>query len=145
MLDSAPGSLCPGLLSAGDIVTENLHRPADAARRIADEMTMHAIMHAEGWAAFRLSDGSALDHVAYERRTDAVRAAGWDRDRVMYLEIQPDGMTIQAADACLRFARILHDAGFRIPSPEFEYDPTMPLLAHDRLATIRHLSAGARS
>jgi len=117
---------------------------SDAARRIADEMTLHAIAKSEGWVAFRLSDGSPLDHAVYERRIDAVKAAGWDRDRFIYLEVQPDGMPLKEAQAVLDFARTLHDAGFRIPSPEFEFDPTMPLLPADRRRTIRHLASGGR-
>lgn len=117
----------------------------DDARRIADEMNMHAVAKSEGWAVFRLSDGSPFDHVPYARRTDAVKATGWDRDRFLYLEIQPDGMSGKEADAVLRYARMVHDAGFRIPSPDFEYDPAMPLMPHDRLATIRHLASGGRA
>lgn len=117
---------------------------SDAAKRIADEMTMHAIAHSEGWVCFRLSDGTPLDHIAHDRRIDAVKAAGWDRDRFIYLEVAPDGMTPKEAEACLKYARVLHDAGFRIPSPEFEFDPTMPLLRSDKIKTIRHLASGGR-
>jgi hypothetical protein len=115
---------------------------SDAAKRISDEMTMHALAHAEGWVCFRLSDGTPLDHAVYARRIEAVKAAGWDCDRFIYLEVQPDAMTPRNADAVLAYARALHDAGFRIPSPEFEYDPTMPLMRHDRIASIRHLASG---
>lgn len=118
---------------------------SDAARRIADEMNLHAVAKSEGWAVFHLSDGRPFDHTPYRRRVEAVKATGWDRDRFLYLEIQPDGMPLKEADAVLRFARMLHDSGFRIPSPEFEFDPTMPLLRRDRLATIRHLATGGRA
>jgi hypothetical protein len=121
-----------------------IEKYSDEAKRIADEMTLHAIAKSEGWVCFRLSDGTPLDHNVYERRIDAVKAAGWDRDRFIYLEVQPDGMPVKEADACLRFARMLHDSGFRIPSPEFEFDPTMPLLPSDRIKTIRHLASGGR-
>ena len=73
---------------------------SDEAKRIADEMTLHAVAKSEGWVCFRLSDGSPLDHNVYERRIDAVKAAGWDRDRFIYLEVQPDGMPVKEADAC---------------------------------------------
>ena len=119
-------------------------QPSDAAKRISDEMTMHALAHAEGWVAFRLSDGTPLDHCVYERRVQAVKAANWDRDRFIYLEVQPDAMTPKEAAACLKYARALHDAGFRIPAPEFEYDPTMPLMSWDREKTIAHLASGGK-
>lgn len=115
----------------------------DAARRIADEMTLHAIAGSEGWCPFWLADGRPVTRgTFYEKRTDAVRAAKWDRDNVIYLEIQPGGMKPEQAVQCLQFARALHGAGFRIPSPEFEFDPTMPLMAADRVKTIRHLASG---
>jgi hypothetical protein len=115
-----------------------------AAQRISSEMTLHALNHAEGWVAFALQDGSPLDHTVYETRVDAVKAAKWDRDRFIFLEVQPDAMNVREAETVLGFARMLHDAGFRIPSPEFEFDPTMPLLASDRAKTIRHLASGGR-
>ena len=117
----------------------------DEARRIADEMTMHAIAKSEGWVAFHLSDGRPFDHVCYPARTEAVRATGWDRDRFIYLETQLDAMSPQEAQACLNYARALHSAGFRIPSPDFEYDATMPFQKADRIRQIRHLASGGRS
>jgi hypothetical protein len=117
---------------------------SDAARRIMAEMTMHAVARSQGWVAFKLEDGSPLDHVSYESRFDAVKAAKWDRDRFIYLEIQPDGMTLQEAHAVLVYARALHAAGFRIPGPEFEYDASMPMFAADRAKQIRHLASGGR-
>lgn len=118
----------------------------DAARRIADEMTLHALAGKAGyWCAFRLADGQPVDRgTCYERRTDAVKAAKWDRDTTIYLEVQPVGMDPREAQACLNFARSLHDAGFRIPAPDFEYSPSMPLLVADRVKTIRHLASGGR-
>lgn len=117
---------------------------SDAAKRISAEMQMHAVAKSEGWAVFRLSDGMPFDHVPYSRRVEAVKATGWDRDRFLYLEIQPDGMGLKEAEAVLKYARMIHDAGFRIPAPDFEYDPTMPLLRHDRIRTIKHLASGGR-
>jgi hypothetical protein len=118
----------------------------DAARRIADEMTLHALAGKAGhWCAFRLADGTPMHRgTCYETRREAVRFCKWDRDRVIYLEVQPVAMDPREAQACLNFARQLHDAGFRIPDPDFEYSPTMPLLPADRVKTIRHLASGGR-
>jgi len=118
---------------------------SDAARRIADEMTLHAIAGTRGWCAFRLADGMPVQRgTCFERRVDAVKAAGWDRDTTIYLETQPVGMHPREAQACLDYARALHDAGFRIPAPDFEYDPSMPLLRVDRVKAIQHLASGGR-
>lgn len=118
----------------------------DAGKRISDEMTIHALAGKAGsWCAFWLADGRPMHRgVAYDSRTDSVRHARHDRDNVIYLEVQADGMQPDEAVQCLQFARALHNAGFRIPSPEFEFDPTMPLMRVDRLKTIRHLASGGR-
>lgn len=119
---------------------------SDAAKRIADAMTTHTIAGSAGkWASFRMSDGAEVQALtAYDSHQDAMRHARWDRDTTIYLEITPDGVPAHEAEGLLRYFRQLHDAGFRVPSPEFSFDPTMPLLAKDRIATIRHLASGGK-
>lgn len=118
---------------------------SDAAKRIADSMTMHTLAGKAGcWAAFRMADGVPVDNTAHERREDAVKAAGWDRDTTVYLEVQADGMPVEAAQACLDFQRQLHDAGFRLPDPNFHFDISRPMFPWDRHAMIRHLASGGR-
>jgi hypothetical protein len=108
-------------------------------------MTMHTLSGSTGcWAAFRMSDGQPVDNAAYPSREDAVKAAGWDRDTTVYLEVQADGMPAGAAQACLDFQRDLHDAGFRLPDPSFAFDISRPMFAWDRHAMIRHLASGGR-
>ena len=117
---------------------------SDDAKRISHEMTMHAVAKSQGWATFRLSDGSPVGHNAYPTRVEAVMSMRWDRDNILYLEIQPDGMTLREAEAVLTYARTLHNAGFRIPAPEFEFDASMPTFAWDRANQIRHLASGGK-
>lgn len=116
---------------------------SDAAKRIADEMTMHTLAGEAGhWAAFRLSDGRARDHTAYSTRIEAVKAQRWDRDETVYLEITPDGMIPKEAEAYLTYARFLHNHGMRLPDPEFDYDGGMPAFSWDKRANARHLIKG---
>lgn len=119
---------------------------SDAAKSIANAMTLHTIAGQAGqWASFRMSDGREVQpHTAYASHADAMRHANWDRDTTVYLEITPDGFPPHEAEGALRFARGLHDMGFRIPTPDFSYDPTMPLLKADRVRTIRHLASGGK-
>lgn len=119
---------------------------SDAAKRISEAMTLHTLAGSAGkWASFRMSDGREVQaHTAYDSHYDALRHARWDRDTTVYLEITPDGIPPHEAQGLLQYARALHDAGFRIPAPEFSYDPTMPLLRADRVRTIRHLASGGR-
>jgi hypothetical protein len=115
---------------------------SDDARRIADEMTLHAIAKSTGWAVFALATGRPANHMAYPRRQDAVRDMKWDRDNYLYLEIH--GMTPREAQAVLSYARFLHDQGWRLPDPEFDYDASMPTYSWDQLANARHLLSGGK-
>ena len=109
-------------------------------------MTLHTLAGSAGkWASFRMSDGREVQaNTAYDSHYDALRHARWDRDTTVYLEITPDGVPPHEAQGALDFARTLHDAGFRIPAPDFSYDPTRPLLRADRVRTIRHLASGGK-
>lgn len=116
----------------------------DDVRRVKDEADMHAVAGSRGWFAVAMADGKPLDHTAYESWNDAVRAARWDRDRYIFLEIQPDGMTYREAEAVLKYARGMYDMGFRIPSPDWEHGQamSMPYHAHDRKRMARQLVSG---
>jgi hypothetical protein len=125
---------------------------ADACR-ISEEMTLHTLAGMAGhWAAFRLSDGTPKDHVAYASWADAVKYAGkHDRDETIYLLVQPDGMQPKEAESFLRYARFLHDAGHRLPPPDsvaFDYcsqlGSGLPALKSDRYKMARHLISGGR-
>lgn len=119
---------------------------SDAAKRISYAMTLHTLADSAGkWASFRMADGREVQAAtAYDSHADAMRHARGDRDTTVYLEIPPDGIPPHEAEGLLRFARQLHAAGFRIPGPDFNYDPTMPLLQADRDKTIRHLARANR-
>jgi len=119
---------------------------ADAAKRMADAMTLHALAGSGGqWASFYISTGrEVIANTAYATRIEAVKFAKWDRDRVVYLEIVPGGMEAREAGAFLQWARFLHSQGWRLPDPEFDFDGGMPDTRADRLAMARHLISGGR-
>lgn len=114
----------------------------EAAKRLKDEMDLHAIAKSRGWVAFHLADGKPADHVVYERRQDAVKHMRWDRDNFLYLEIQPDGMPLKEGIAVLTWARFVHKMGWRIPDPEFDMPPGMPRTRRDRRLMARQLVSG---
>lgn len=126
-----------------DRVHSNL-TASDAARHMADAMTLHSIAGNAGrWASFRMSDGREVQrHAAYGSRIEAVRFARWDRDTTVYLEISPDGMEPKEAQAFLNYARFLHAQGWRLPDPGFDYDGGRPTFAPDRAAMARQLIGG---
>lgn len=116
----------------------------DEAKRIKDEMDLHAVAGSFGWAVFRLSDGAPVDHVAYERWQDAVRHMRWDRDNYMYVEIQPGGMPYNEAQAVLNYARGIRKMGHRIPAPDWadHQAMSMPYQPWDRRTMARQLVSG---
>lgn len=117
----------------------------DEVKRLKYAMDTHAVAGSRGWVAFRLADGTSPDnHTVYETRVEAVRHQNWDRDNMIYLEIIPGGMPYGEAEAVLQFARALHNAGFRIPSPDYDFDPTMPYQTSDRKKKIAHLASGGK-
>lgn len=119
---------------------------SDEAKRISEAMTLHTLAGSKGkWASFRLSDGHEVQRAtAYDTRIQAVLAARWDRDTTLYLQVTPDGMEPKEAEAFLKYARFLHSQGWRLPSPDFDYDAGMPALAGDRYMKARHLISGGR-
>lgn len=107
----------------------------DAARRCADEITLHDIAGSAGkWAAIRLADGSS-DHVAYDSRSDAVSHQP-SSEYCMYILIPPGGMELKEADVVLDFWRQVYDAGFRAVDPRDDI-PSMPLTAQEAREQIR--------
>lgn len=117
----------------------------DDVKRIKDTMDMHAVAGSRGWAAFSMADGTPLDNTVYDTWNDAVRAAKWDRDNYLFIQVQPDGTSYREAKAVLDYARTLSKAGYRIPSPDWEAGPmasSMPYQKHDRKRMIRQLIKG---
>jgi hypothetical protein len=117
----------------------------DDVKRVCDAMNLHAVAKSRGWLAFSMADGKPLDgNDCYETWNDAVRAAKWDRDNYMFLEVQPSGMQPEEAHACLTYARTLSKAGFRIPSPDWEHGQamSMPVQPADRKTMLRQLVRG---
>ena len=117
---------------------------ADASKRMAEAMTMHALAGMSGhWVAFKLADGTSPDnHTAYETRIECVKHQKWDRDNIVYLEVVPGGMEPKEAGAFLQWARFLHSQGWRLPNPDFDFDGGMPDTRADRLAMANHLISG---
>jgi hypothetical protein len=117
----------------------------DDVKRLKHAMDTHAVAGSRGWVVFRLADGTSPDsNTVYEIRLHAVKHMNWDRDNMIYLEIQPGGMSFGEAEAVLTFARQMHDAGFRIPDPTFDFDPVMPYQPGDRQKKIKHLASGGK-
>jgi len=107
----------------------------DAAKRLADEITLHAIAGSAGkWAAITLADGSC-DHTPYDTRSDAVRHQA-SPEYCTFVLIPPDGMTVREADVLLHFWRQAHDAGFRAIDPRDDI-PSMPLRPEEAREQIR--------
>ena len=126
-------------------MTQTANPADDAARRVKDEMDLHAVTGDSGWAVFHLSDGRPFDHVAYPSWQDAVKATKWDRDNYMYPEIPPDGMpSLREAQGILDYARLIHRMGHRIPGDDWKdhQAASMPMQPWDRRLMAYQLAKG---
>lgn len=107
----------------------------DAARRVSDEITLHAIAGGAGkWAAIKLADGST-DHCVYDSRSDAIMHQ-LSPEYWTYVLVPPDGMTAREADVLLLFWRQVYDAGYRAVDPRDDI-PSMPLRPEEAREQIR--------
>jgi hypothetical protein len=115
-------------------------------KRIKDEFDLHAVAGDSGWVVIALADGHPLDHVAYPSWGDACKAAKWNRDNYMFLELTPDGCpSYRHAAAPLHYARTLHRGGYRVPAPDWHAGPlaaSMPLQRFDRARMAKQLTSG---
>jgi hypothetical protein len=117
---------------------------SDAAKRISDEVTMHALAgNAMEWASFKLSDGTS-GHRTYPTRIDAVKDQRWHMDDYFYVQIPPDGMPAREAQELLEYRRAMRDAGWELPSADFDFDDSMPMFEWDKRKTIAHLTSGGK-
>ncbi len=123
----------------------------DEVKRVKDAMDLHAVAGSYGWAVFALADGRPLDNTAYPTWGAAVRAAKWNRDNYMYLEIRPDGMPYGEAAGALGYARTVSKMGWRVPSPDSGHSASVGELAstsgslsqrYDRATMARQLVSG---
>lgn len=85
---------------------------SDAARRIADAVSLHLTVDADGnvgrWLAFRLSDGNP-DPTLYDSKPAAMRAKSLFGDLYGYLPILPTGCSVAEAESYLRTCRMVAD------------------------------------
>lgn len=120
----------------------------DDARRMADTMNLHAVAKSKGWAVFALADGRSPDMTPYEDYGSALASTKWDRDRFLYLQIPAGGVNDPAEmQACLDYARALHDMGARLPDPRDFHAPDRdfpyhqpPVMRRDWARQIRQLA-----
>lgn len=116
-------------------LAEQPARCGDAAKRLSDDITLHALAGSAGkWAAVKLADGSS-DRTAYPSRSEAIRHQS-SPEYCTYVLIPPDGMTVREADVVLHFWRQVYDAGFRAVDPRDDI-PSMPLRPEEAREQIR--------
>lgn len=120
----------------------------DPVLRIKDEMDLHAVAGGSGYCAFNLQTGKPMSRGnTFPSRAAARRnAEKRTMDHLLILEVQPDGMPYQEADAVLRYERAMISAGIRTPD-QFETEEnsgllSMPRQASDRARMMRQLQTG---
>jgi hypothetical protein len=119
----------------------------DPVLRVKDEMDLHALAQAYGYAVFSMADGRPVTHDTYPSRAAARRfAERKTHDLLLILEVQPDGMTYKEANAVLIYERTLNNMGIQSPdSLEDEANSgalSMPANRHDRRRMAIQLKRG---
>jgi hypothetical protein len=118
---------------------------SDAAKRFSDVYNLHraaGITH--GWIAGALADGSS-DGEVYESRGEAVAHMWPNEDWYFYATLQQPTMTVCAAEALLRYKRVMN----QIEAPHTDRDAphggleVIPRLANeDQEAQIEAIRTG---
>src|SRR5476651_721646 len=91
----------------------------DPVKRVKDEMDFHAVAIAAGdvglsdqstypYAVFSMQDGRPITHDTYPSRAEGRRICEkLTTDYLLILQVSPDGMPFNEADAVLRYERSL--------------------------------------
>jgi hypothetical protein len=125
----------------------------DPVKRVKDEMDFHAVARMAGdgeqggYAVFSMQDGRPITHDVYPSRREARRMAEKKTtDFLLILEISPDGMPYNEANAVLCYERALNNMGVQSPdaleSEENSGILSMPRNRHDRRAMAAQLKSG---
>jgi hypothetical protein len=111
---------------------------SDAAKRIADAMTLHSVHGGKtgSWLAFSLSDGYS-DGVLYDSRNAAVDHQ-LHESLCLYVQLVPGGMQPREAEELLKAYRHIYDAGFRVHGPE-DHTPAIPIRNEAVVNMLRNL------
>lgn len=97
----------------------------DAARRCAEQVTLHVLAGATGrWCAVRMSDGGS-DGIAYDTRDQAIRHQ-LHVHQCVYVVVPLLPMAEAEAQAYLDMWRDLYDQGVRL-GHEGDKDPMVPI------------------
>lgn len=130
----------------------------DPVRRVKDEMDLHSVAIMAGgielsanstypYAVFSMQDGRPISHDTYPSRAEGRRICEkLTTDFLLILQVSPDGMPYNEADAVLRYERSLNTMGVQSPdSLETEENSgvlSMPRNRHDRRAMAAQLKKG---
>ena len=130
----------------------------DPVKRVKDEMDFHAVAISAGgiglsdqstypYAVFSMQDGRPITHDTYPSRAEGRRICEkLTTDFLLILQVSPDGMFYNEANAVLLYERGLNQMGVRSPdSLESEENSgilSMPRNRHDRRAMAAQLKKG---
>jgi hypothetical protein len=111
---------------------------SDAAKRIADVMTLHSVYGGKtgSWLAFTLADGTT-DGVLYDSRSACI-SHQLHESYCLYIQLVPGGMQPKEAQALLDAYRAIYDAGMRVNSPE-DHLPAISVRKEAAASMLRNL------
>jgi len=133
------------------------NRWPDPVKRVKDEMDFHAVAimaggsglseQGYGYAVFSMQDGRPITHDTYPSRGEGRRICEkLTTDFLLILQVSPDGMPYNEANAVLCYERALNNMGVQSPDAlETEQNSgllSMPRNRHDRRAMAAQLKSG---
>lgn len=121
----------------------------DPVLRVKDAMDLHALAGmAHRYAVFSMQDGRPITMDTYVSRAEARRfASRKTQDLLLIIEVLPDGMPYNEANAALKYERTLNNIGVQSPDTlEDEANSgalSMPRNRHDRRRMAKQLKTGS--
>lgn len=122
----------------------------DEVKRIKSAMDMHSLAGSKGqYAVFSLADGRPITNDTYPARGIARQfAERKTNDGLLILEVSPDGIPFNEAQAVLNYERALYSGGFRTPDVDWENQNSgllsMPRTKFDQKRMIKQLTSGKK-
>jgi len=129
---------------------EPLGGHSDAAQRLSDQYRLHRSALGVGsygqWFAVRLTDGTS-DGTLYPDKQSCMRHQHGQEVYFAFICIAPTDMSVCDADAFIRTARTMYDAGIRIADPDDRHggrSPIMRATREDQASLVRSIARRGR-
>lgn len=129
---------------------EPLGGHSDAAKRLSDQYKLHKVALGVGsygqWFAVRLTDGTG-DGTLYPDKRTCMRHQHGNEVYFAFVCIAPTDMGVCDADAFIKTARVMYDAGIRMSDPNDAAGGRAPIMRatrEDQVSLTRSIARRGR-